>query len=202
MTHLQPFDQLKRKIILYRKSFDEYSLEVRPLSLTRDIKFIHKWVNMDYTQAFWQMGGSFEKVRQHYESLLETGEGYSIVFFIQGRKVPVALMDIYFPYTDEIGTMYDVDAEDTGVHLLMGPADAPIGGLTTNVMKTGLSFIFSLGPSRVIGEPDARNKKANDLVKRVGFKFIKPVTMSYKTANLYILERDDFLNLSQLSSKF
>lgn len=43
-----------------------------------------------------------------------------------------------------------------------------------------------------MGEPDIRNVKANALVQKAGFRFIKQIEMSYKQANLYECTRQTF----------
>lgn len=192
MRFIAPFDELKRKTVLHVQQFSNYTLEIRPLSLTRDIAVIHKWVNMDYAKTFWQMAGSYDQVYHHYEQFLSSGLGDSLMFFYAGNPDPIAQMDFYNPLLDEVGAMYETQEDDIGVHLLMGPATTPVKGLTTNVMLCGISYLFILGAKRIIGEPDMNNKNANELVKRVGFQFIKPVSLSYKKANLYILEKANF----------
>ncbi|MGN7788033.1 GNAT family N-acetyltransferase [Niabella sp. 22666] len=193
MRSIVPFDQLKRDTILHVQQFSGYALEVRPLSLTRDIPVLHKWVNMEYAKTFWQMDGSYKRLYNHYEQFLASGLGGSLMFFYPGNPMPVAQMDYYNPKLDEVGSMYEVQDEDIGIHLLMGPPTNPVSRLTINVMICGISYLLVSGAKRIIGEPDADNKNANQLVKRVGFQFMKPITLSYKTANLYILEKTEFL---------
>lgn len=193
MRFIAPFDDLKRKTVLHVQQFSDYRLEIRPLSLTRDITVLHQWVNMDYTKKFWQMEGSYTQIYHHYDKFLSSGAGDSLMFFFSGSSTPVAQVDFYNPMLDELGTMYDVQEDDIGIHLLMGPPVQPVKGLTTNVMLCCISYLFIMGAKRIIGEPDMNNEKANKLVKRVGFEFVKPVTLSYKTANLYFLEKDQFL---------
>lgn len=193
MRSILPFDELKRTILLHVQQFSSYALEVRPLSLTRDIPVLHKWVNMKYAKTFWQMDGSYKRLFNHYEQFLASGLGDSLMFFYPGNPMPVAQMDFYNPKLDEVGNMYEVHEDDVGVHLLMGPPTNPVKGLTTNVMRCGISYLFESGAKRIIGEPDKNSINANELVKRVGFQFIKSVELSYKTANLYILEKTEFL---------
>lgn len=190
---LSPFDHLKQNIVLFQKNYRDYSIRVKPISLTRDILIIHSWVNMDYAKTFWQMEGPYEKLYQHYEKFINDGHGFSLVFFINDMKTPVGLIDVYLARYDEIGKHYECGAEDYGLHILMAPKKIRIPGLTTNVLLTGLSFLFTLSIDRIIGEPDTGNKNANDLIKKAGFRFIKEVEMSYKKANLYFCDKKDFL---------
>lgn len=192
---LSPFDHLKQNVVLYHKNHDNCTIKVKPLSLTRDIPIIHSWVNLGYAKTFWQMEGPYSKLYQHYEKFIARGLGYSLVFFINDLKTPVGLMDVYLVKYDEIQKHYKCKPEDYGVHILMAPNEKRIPGLTTKVLITGLSFLFTLSIDRIIGEPDIRNKNANDLIKRAGFYFIKEVEMSYKKANLYFCDKQDFLKL-------
>lgn len=193
MEDLSPVDNLRRQIILFQKNCGHLTIKVKPLCLTRDIRPLHRWMNMEYAKLFWQMNWPYSKLYKHYEWFINSGIGYPLMFFINNKIRPVALMDVYLARKDEVAQHYDAGAEDFGVHLLMGPNNKRIPALTTNIMITGLSFLFSLGVERIIGEPDVNNKNANALVKRVGFKWIKQIELSYKTANLYFCEKKEFL---------
>ena len=184
--------QLQKNMVLYQRQLpgSDQKLEIRPLHLARDIRLLHSWVNLPYARAYWQMQGPVGRLYRHYEDFLNSGKGYSLMVFLQGR--PVAQSDFYQVMSDELKEHYACQENDYGIHLLMGPCHTPIKGLTPNVMLTLLAFLFSLSIERVAGEPDIRNEKANRLVESIGFRFVKTIEMSYKTANLYLLERDDF----------
>lgn len=178
--------------LLFEKAFPEegYTLGIRPFHLERDAPTVHRWVNMPYARRFWGMQGPLEALRAHYAAFLGSGNGFSLMFFLGSR--PVAQIDVYAAVTDEIRDHYDARIDDYGIHVLMGPHRRPIPRLSQHVLLTCLSFLFTLPVGRVMGEPDARNVKANALVRKLGFRFIKQISMSYKTANLYALDRDVF----------
>lgn len=181
------------KMIFYRKVFPEegYELTVKPLYLKRDIPVIQRWVNAPYALKYWQMPWNEKRLFQYYEAFMNSGKGYSLMFFI-GNK-PIAQIDLYQAMSDEIKDFYDAKPDDYGIHVLMGRYKEPVAKLSTNVVITCLHYLFSLSVDRVIGEPDSSNERANELVKRVGFRFIKTIQMSYKEANLYSYARADFL---------
>ncbi|WP_346239590.1 GNAT family N-acetyltransferase [Niabella insulamsoli] len=184
---------LSAQVQLYRKEFSDKQITLKPLHLTRDIKTIHKWVNKPYAQTFWQMQGSIEILYAHYEKLLQSGKCYSLMAFLKDK--PVAQIDYYATRFDEIYDLYEYEDNDYGIHLLMGPNKSAIKNLTPDVMVTALSFLFSIGIQRIMGEPDAANEKANKLVQKVGFRFIRQIQMSYKTANLYEYRKEAFLKI-------
>lgn len=137
------------------------------------------------------MEGSVEDLYLHYEDFLNAGKGFSLVCFLEDN--PVAQIDYYKVSTDEVKEYFDYRETDFGIHLLMGIFHTPVSHLSRDVMITALAFLFTLDIGRVIGEPDALNEKANKLVVDVGFRFIKTIQMSYKTANLYLFDKVDFI---------
>lgn len=182
----------KKNIELFKRNFEDYTITIKPFSLIDHLDILYDWVNREYAKKFWGMHGSKKELYQHYDEFLESGRGYSLLFFI-GKK-PVAFVDYYQVQEDEVIKFYDFKESDFGIHLLMAPiSGAPISELSKNVMITCLSFMFNLNVDRVIGEPDINNKPANELVKKVGFRFLKEIEMSYKKANLYYYNKADFI---------
>lgn len=187
------FSEPMKDIILFRRKLPGTgkALVVRPLHLPRDIHIIHRWVNQPRAKQFWQMDGPVQDLYRHYELLLNAGSGYSLMCFLEDK--PVAQVDYYKVATDEVKEHLHYRETDFGIHLIMGNYEEPVAHLTREVMITALGFLFTLDIDRVIGEPDVRNEKANKLVTDVGFRFIKTIQMSYKTANLYLFDKADFI---------
>ena len=46
---------------------------------------------------------------------------------------------------------------------------------------------------RMYAEPDVNNQRSNRILREVGFRFIETVQLSYKTANLYVIRREQWL---------
>jgi RimJ/RimL family protein N-acetyltransferase len=79
------------------------------------------------------------------------------------------------------------------MHLLMAPNNKPVKGLTKVVVAAFLKFYFSFSiANRMYGEPDKENYRAKRLLEYLGFDFLKEINLSYKTASLYCLERENF----------
>lgn len=185
-------EQMKKIILYHRKPDNGNEIIIKPLHLPRDINIIHKWANRPKAKMFWQMEGTKENLYQHYEDFLNSGSGFSLMCFLLNK--PVAQVDYYKVATDEVKEHFDYRETDFGIHLLMGSYKKPIAHLGRDVMITALAFLFTLTDiERIVGEPDARNEKANKLVVDVGFRFIKTIQMSYKTANLYLFDKTDFI---------
>jgi RimJ/RimL family protein N-acetyltransferase len=154
--------------------------------------FIFEWVNQEYAKRFWQMDGRpIRQLQQTYEYILLSDFAQSFVALL--HDAPVCQVDVYHALQDEVSLLYDAQEGDYGVHFLMAPYTRPISSLSSCVFQTFLEFFFSYTEvNRIIGEPDADNVHANRLVRKLGFCFQKQVSMSYKTANLYICTNDSF----------
>ena len=188
------FSEQMKDVILFRRKLPviEKELVIKPLHLPRDINVIHQWVNQPYAKAFWQMDGPIEALYHHYENFLSSGTSYSLMCFLDNQ--PVSQVDYYKVSVDEVRNHFAYEETDFGIHLLMGKYNSRVADLSRNVMITALAFLFTLDIGRIVGEPDALNLKANKLVEDVGFRFIKAIQMSYKTANLYLYDKTDFMN--------
>lgn len=75
----------------------------------------------------------------------------------------------------------------------MAPVEKKIINLSVCCMQLGLQFLFFFREvETVYGEPDIHNIKANALVRKAGFEFLKRQQLSYKQANIYHCSRTLF----------
>ena len=166
-------------------------LTIDPLDPARDAELIHGWVTQERAR-FWMMGDhSLEQVREIYEWIHEQPTHAAYLVRLDGR--PVALFQTYDPRAEEIGEHYDVQDGDVGMHLLMGPADPPISGLTGAVMDATGVFVFADPRARrIIAEPDARNTKMQRLVDSRDMERAALVELERKPATLVFQTREQF----------
>jgi acetyl CoA:N6-hydroxylysine acetyl transferase len=179
--------------LLYDRFFDAVgtSLQFRSFDLNRDLHLIHEWVNMDYTRTFWQMRGSIGLLRACYQCIQQNPFAHSFIG-LYGQS-PVCQFDIYQVAADELAHHVDYEPADTGFHLLMAPSRLPVHQLTVTLVSAFLDFYFSHpGSGKMFAEPDIQNLKSIDLLRRSGFTEIKTIEMSYKTAHVYSLTKDQF----------
>lgn len=175
-----------------KKVFSKNNIQFRSLDLGTDISLIHDWVTQPYTHRFWQLNVSREKVYALYKNILRDPDGHSFIGLWDHQ--PICQVDVYRVMADEVHNhIPDAMENDCGMHLLMAPAKYPVTGLTRSVLTTFLHFYFSFPGAQIMyGEPDIENDKANQLVKSCGFTFLKNIPMSYKTANLYSITKQQF----------
>lgn len=162
-----------------------------PVDPERDIDLLYGWVTEERAR-FWGMREA-DRARVHeiyaYLDSLDTHHAY--LAYLDDR--PTALFQTYRPEADPIGDFYDVRPGDTGIHLMMGPAEPgtpPRTGYTAAVLSAFLDFVLS-DPAclRIVAEPDARNARAVQRLRRAGFTLGPAVELPDKPAQFVFLER-------------
>ncbi|HYE53968.1 MAG TPA: GNAT family N-acetyltransferase [Chitinophagaceae bacterium] len=180
---------------LYEKHFSHsMTISIHPFNVRKDTLFIHEWVNQDYAKRFWQMDGrTINELKKVYRHISTCHFAQSFMARINYNRI--CQLDLYHAPDDEVSLHYNAQPGDYGIHVLMAPRQQRVPGLSVCVLQTFLEYFFSFPDiERIIGEPDAENHRANQLVQKLGFRFMKTISMSYKTANLYTCTRNDFIN--------
>lgn len=179
---------------LYSRHIPELDAELsfRSLNLQTDLQLIHGWVNQAYTQRFWQLSGAHTTIENIYTAILKNPNAHSFIGSI-GDK-PVCQIDVYAVQADELAdSIEEVTPGDAGLHLLMCPPREMQKGWSFYALRVFQEFFFSYEQAmRLFAEPDQENILANKLAMDAKFRFVKTVRLSYKTANLYCMRRDEF----------
>ena len=164
------------------------TIAFKSLNLKTELPAIHKWVNMDYTQEYWQMNGHYSQLFAIYQCMEYNPYSHSFTGFFNGMLV--CQFDVYSVFADELRGHIEHEDNDCGFHLLMSPNKVPVPGLTTAIVDSFLKYYFSLPDAkRMYAEPDVKNKKSIELLERCGFKKLKTAKMSYKKAHIYVFEK-------------
>jgi RimJ/RimL family protein N-acetyltransferase len=172
--------------ILYSKQVPQGLLTLRSLNLSTDLDVVYGWVNQSYSRRFWQMNGSRELLQNTYSMILRNPHAHSFMALLDDS--PVGQIDIYQVLSDELASHIDAMCNDCGIHLLMLPPNQSKKGLSLELLRAFITYYFSFPQSgSLYAEPDVENESANLLATRAGFKQLKEVTLSSKTANLYHL---------------
>jgi RimJ/RimL family protein N-acetyltransferase len=166
-------------------------LSFRSLDLTLDLDRIYDWVNKAYAQKFWQLAGSRSMIETIYQGILENPQVHSFIGLV--GDTPMCQIDLYTVVADELGQHIPAMPGDCGLHLLMCPPREMQKGWSTYGLRVFQEFYFSFPEGkRLFAEPDQDNHTANQLAINTGFRFLGTIELSYKTANLYCLQRADF----------
>lgn len=168
------------------------TLSFRSLDLSLDLDMIYGWVNKVYAQKFWQLAGSKAMMENIYTSVLENPQVHSFIGLIEEK--PVCQIDAYMVAADELAAHMDHRPGDAGLHLLMCPPREMQRGWSYYALKCFQQYFFSFDQAGCLyAEPDQENTLANKLATETGFQFVKTIQLSYKTANLYSISREQFL---------
>jgi RimJ/RimL family protein N-acetyltransferase len=179
--------------ILYIRHAPELKADIsfRSLHLETDIDFLYDWVNRPYSNRFWQLNGNKSLLYDTYQSLLDNPNAHSFIGCLNDQ--PVCQIDLYNVAADELKDHISHDAEDCGLHLLMMPPGQLRKGLSLCMLQHFIRFYFSFPIARrLFAEPDKENVLANRLGEKAGFIFLKTIQLSYKTANLYSITKQQF----------
>ncbi len=183
---------LSNELLFYlNNKHENNSIAFRSLDLSIDLDIIHHWVNQPYTLRYWQLNVDKASLHKTYSTLLENPLTHSFIGLFNYKVV--CQIDCYAVAADELKEHVDPSPGNCGLHILMCPPRELKKGLTDNMLKAFIKFFFSFGAAQTLfGEPDHRNTAANTAAKRAGFEFRKQIILSYKTANLYSITKQQF----------
>jgi RimJ/RimL family protein N-acetyltransferase len=123
--------------------------------------------------------------------VLDNPSAHSFIGLFNNKMV--CQIDCYHASADELKDHVAISSGNCGLHILMLPPRQLQKGLTVAMLKAFIKFFFSFGAAQTLfGEPDHRNTAANIAAKRSGFEFQKQIPLSYKTANLYSITKQQF----------
>ena len=123
--------------------------------------------------------------------MLQNPHAHSFVAFLD--DLLIAQIDIYQVLVDELSGHVPATPKDCGIHLLMLPPERSKKNLSFYLLRACFAYYFSFdSPGILYGEPDEKNLAANILARKAGFSFLKTIQLSYKTANLYSITKEQF----------
>lgn len=192
MTHADTALPLSARASVYEESLPALGrLRLLPLIPEADADLVFSWVREERAR-FWGMRDlSRDEVRDIYLFLdsLETHHAY----LMSVEDQPVGIFQTYEPLEDPVGEAYEARPADTGLHLLLAPAERPVTNFTPTLIGGLIRFLFS-DPTkdRVVAEPDARNGKVIQRLQGCGFEPGPKVQLAEKEAQLVFLTRERF----------
>ncbi|WP_341976331.1 GNAT family N-acetyltransferase [Microbacterium sp. LWO13-1.2] len=167
------------------------SITFTVLDPVADLDVIHEWVTRPDSR-FWGLAElSREDLRDLY--LFVDGLPSHHAFLVRRDGVPIVLLQTYEPEHDPLGEVYDVQPGDAGIHFLLGGRGERVPGYTARVGGVIAEFLFARPEvDRIVVEPDIRNERAIDRIRRSGFTFGPEVELPDKTGQLAFLTREQW----------
>lgn len=166
------------------------SFTIVPVDAGRDAPLLHSWMTRDYARFWGMLDATRETVQAEYASIAANPHHHAWLGLDDGS--PAFLMESYAPAHSPLAGLYSVQPGDTGMHLLVGPAEKPKPGFTTAVFRSVLEFLFAEERTqRIVVEPDVRNTKIAALNARMGFVPAGIISLPDKEAVLSFCTRAD-----------
>lgn len=177
--------------LLYKAHEQRATIAFRSLQLDTDMDLLYDWVNSPYSKHFWQLNGSKSLLYNTYQSLLDNPHAHSFIGLF--NEQPVCQVDVYNVADDELSHHTDYNPHDCGMHFLMMPPKERSRGLSLTMLRHFIRFYFSFPRAeKLFAEPDRENATAGLLAVKAGFVFVKEIQLSYKTAHLYCITKEQF----------
>ncbi|MDZ5783270.1 GNAT family N-acetyltransferase [Marinococcus luteus] len=176
--------------IFNRESGEELDecIQFREVDVQSDLHLLHGWMHQAHVVPFWQLNISKSSYQAHLQKALADNHQSLYIGELDGR--PVSYWEVYWAADDIIGSYYEAEPADQGVHLLIGPPEETGRGLALPLLKAMLSMQFQQPETnRVIAEPDITNGKMIHVFKKAGFEPVKPVDLPDKRGLLMVCTR-------------
>jgi len=163
---------------------------LRPVHLPDDLPQLAEWMNDPEVAAFWELAGPPGVTEQHLRPQLD-GDGRSLPCLGLLDGVPMSYWEIYRADLDPLALHYPAEPHDTGVHLLLGPADTRGRGLGSALLAALAERILRARPAcgRVVAEPDVRNVPSVRAFHNAGFELAAELDLPTKRAALMMRRR-------------
>ncbi|MBZ6129789.1 GNAT family N-acetyltransferase [Streptomyces olivaceus] len=161
-----------------------------PVTVERDVPLVARWMNDPAVAPYWQLTGPQSVTGEHVRAQL-AGDGRSVPCLGVLDGVPMSYWEIYRADLDPLARYCPVRPHDTGIHLLIGEAADRGRGLGTALIRTVAGLVLAGRPActRVLAEPDVRNRPSVAAFLGAGFRSAGEVDLPDKRAALVIRER-------------
>jgi RimJ/RimL family protein N-acetyltransferase len=163
---------------------------LQPVRLPRDLALITRWMNDPVVTAFWELAGPAVLTERHLREQLD-GDGRSAPCLGLLDGTPMSYWEIYRADLDPLARHYPARPHDTGVHLLLGPADCRGRGLGPILIQAVAELVLTHRQTarRVVAEPDIRNIPSIRAFLRAGFRHRQDLALPAKHAALMLYDR-------------
>ena len=165
-------------------------LRLQTVRLPRDLPLVTGWMNDPVVAAFWDLAGPGELTEHHIRAQLE-GDGRSVPCLGLLDGVPMSYWEIYRADLDPIARHYPSRPHDTGLHLLLGPAEYRGRGLGSVLLQAVAERVLRErhAARRVVAEPDVRNIPSMRAFHKAGFRHDRDLPLPGKHAALLVYDR-------------
>ncbi|MCZ7434069.1 GNAT family N-acetyltransferase [Streptomyces sp. WMMC1477] len=166
------------------------TFQLVPVRPERDLPLLGAWMNDPDVAAYWGLAGDPDATARHLRAQLE-GDGRSVPCLGVLDGTPMSYWELYRADLDPLARHFPTRPHDTGIRLLIGPAEYRGRGLGAALLRAVAELVLGRRPAcrRVLAEPDVRNAASVAAFLRAGFRLAAEVDLPDKRAALVVRER-------------
>ncbi|UAA37370.1 GNAT family N-acetyltransferase [Paraneptunicella aestuarii] len=183
--------------VIYQRYFYHLNrtLTLRVIDIERDLDCFHLWHNVPATAQVWELEGSKESHREYLTTLQNDPHQYGVIGEFDG--VPFGYFEVYWTPENRLGTHYEYQDFDRGVHILVGNMSFRGSVYFDTWAKAIIQFCFIDDPrtQNIMGEPNAKNHRVITITDRVGMEKQYEFDFPNKRAALLQCKRERFFQL-------
>lgn len=169
----------------------EQTISFREVKWEEDVERLHSWHQEEHVIPFWQQNMPLEQYKSHLKSLL--ADTHQTLWIGEIDGVPMSYWETYWCERDSIGSYYEVEKGDQGIHLLIGKQEYLGQGYALPMLRLLTEHVLNTnGTNRVIAEPDSRNDKMIHIFGKCGYESKGQLSLPDKEARLMICHQSVF----------
>ncbi|GEN52688.1 GNAT family N-acetyltransferase [Halobacillus faecis] len=169
----------------------ESDFSFRPLDEEKDVELLHDWMHQKHISPFWKLNLPMEEVRTWVRKSVEAEHKDGYIGTYNGD--PVCYLIAYAIEKDPIKDYYSYQCGDLGMHLLIGPRPLLNKEDGLSLVRAMIHFLFErYQATRIIGEPDRRNRIVIPILKQVGGANLGRIDLHGKQASLIVGAKEAF----------
>jgi RimJ/RimL family protein N-acetyltransferase len=164
--------------------------ELDPLRPLRDLPLLHVWINDPEVAEYWNLAGPREHVDRHIAEQIDSQ--HSTPYLGRLDSEPMSYWEVYRADLDPIAEHYHARANDTGIHVLIGPGRHRGRGVGSVLLRAVTEWTLARHSwaTRVIAEPDVRNTRSIRAFCNAGFQPRGVLELPDKHAMLMVYDRN------------
>lgn len=154
-----------------------------------DLHLIHRWHQAPHVAAFWRQAWTLPRWEEELRDHLAGDDVRPTLISWHGR--PVIYAEVYRAARDEIGRCYQARPHDLGLRLAVGELALTDRGLVRSLLPHLADALFDADPhcTRIVMEPDVRNKRAIRSFQAGGFAAADEIMLPNRVALLMVRTR-------------
>jgi lysine N-acyltransferase len=154
-----------------------------------DLDLVHRWMQAPHVAAFWHQ--AWPRARWEEELRGQLAGVRSLPCLVDQGGDPLMYLEVYRAARDVVAQVYAARPHDLGLHVAVGDLGMTDRGLVRSLLPVLTDALFAADPrcTRVLLEPDVRNRRAISSFTAGGFQPVGEVLLPDKVALLMVRTR-------------